>query len=56
MATDGDQKKFETAKNELTNAVVGIVAIFSIFAIVKFVGTILGIQGLENLTITWPTL
>lgn len=55
IATDGDQKKFETAKNELTNSVVGIFAIFSVFAIIKFVGIVLGIQGLQNLTITWPT-
>jgi|SRR3989339_760447 len=56
IATDGDQKKFETAKAELTNSIVGIIAIFCVFAIVKFIGFVLGIQGLENLTITWPTL
>ncbi|MEK7527982.1 MAG: hypothetical protein AAB574_03120 [Patescibacteria group bacterium] len=56
IATDGDPKKLETAKNELTNSIVGIFAIFSVFAIIKFVGIVLGIQGLENLTITWPSL
>ena len=56
IATDGDQKKLETAKAELTNSIVGIIAIFCVFAIIRFVGTILGIQGLENLNLTWPTL
>ena len=56
IATDGDQKKLATAKAELTNSIVGIIAIFCIFAIIRFVGTVLGIQGLENLNLTWPTL
>jgi hypothetical protein len=56
IGSDGDPKKLEQGKNEILNAFVGLIAIFSIFAIIKLVGTILGIQGLENLTITWPTL
>lgn len=56
IATDGDQKKLETAKAELTNSIVGIIAIFCVFAIVRFIGYVLGIQGLENLNLTWPTL
>jgi hypothetical protein len=56
IGSDGDPKKFETAKNEITYSVLGLIVIFSIFAIMKFVGTVLGIQGLESLSIKWPTL
>jgi len=56
IGTEGDPKKYETAKNELTYSVLGLIVIFPIFAILKFVGVVLGISGLENLTITWPKL
>ena len=56
IASEGDPKRWETAKNEIVYAIVGLFAVFSIFAIVKFVGTVLGITGLSNLTITWPSL
>ncbi|MFA7301771.1 MAG: hypothetical protein WC069_05650 [Candidatus Shapirobacteria bacterium] len=56
IATEGDPKAYETAKNQITYSVVGIFVIFSVFAIIKLVGTVLGIAGLEDLTITWPTL
>lgn len=56
IGADGDPKKFEQAKNEMTYSVLGIFVIFSIFAIMKLVGTVLGIAGLESLTITWPHL
>jgi len=56
ISTEGDPKKLETAKNQITYALLGIIVIFSVFAILKFVGTILGIQGLEGLQITLPTL
>ena len=56
IATDGDQKKFATAKDNITYALLGFVVIFSVFAILKFVGTVTGIEGLENLQILWPSL
>ena len=56
IGSDGDPKKIETAKNELTYSVLGLIVIFSIFAILKFVGVVLGIQGLKSLSIKWPTL
>jgi len=56
IGTEGDPKKYETAKNELTYSVLGLIVIFSIFAILKFVGVVLGIQGLKSLSIKWPTL
>lgn len=54
--SQGDPKNFETGKNQLLYAVVGLIVVFSIFAILKLVGTITGIQGLEQLNLTLPTL
>ncbi len=56
ISSQGDAKKFEEARNGISFALVGIVITFSIFAILKFVGTILGINGLDDLTLTLPTL
>jgi hypothetical protein len=56
IASEGDAKKFETAKNELVYAFVGLIAIFSVFAILKLIGTVTGIKGLETLQIAWPTI
>jgi len=54
--SQGDPKKIESAKDQLTNAFIGILVIFVVFALLKFVGYILGINGLENLTLSLPTL
>jgi hypothetical protein len=56
IATNGDPKNFETAKNELVYACVGLLVVFSVFAVLKFVGIVVGIPGLESLQIAWPTL
>lgn len=56
IGSDGDPKKVEQSKNEITYSILGLIVMFSIFAILKFVGTVLGIQGLESLSIKWPTL
>jgi hypothetical protein len=56
ISTEGDPKKLETAKNQLTYAVLGLFVVFIVFAILKFVGMVTGITGMENLQITWPTL
>ncbi|MFZ2152844.1 MAG: hypothetical protein WAV41_02170 [Microgenomates group bacterium] len=56
ISSEGDPKRWETGKNEITYATIGLFIVFSIFAILKFVGTVLGIPGLGSLTIMWPTL
>lgn len=53
MASQGDAKKIEEAKNEITFAFVGLAIVFSLFAILKFVGAVFGIN---ITTIQWPTL
>lgn len=56
VSSQGDPKGFETAKNQLLYAFIGLIIIFSIFAILTLIGTITGIQGLEQLKLTLPTL
>jgi hypothetical protein len=56
ISTEGDPKKLETARHQITYALIGIAVIFGVFAILKFIGYILGITGLENLQITLPSL
>ena len=56
IGSSGDQKKVETAKNQITYAFIGLVIVFCLFAILKLIGTITGLTGLENLQIAWPSL
>jgi hypothetical protein len=56
ISSQGDPKKYEEAQHALLYSLVGIIIIFSVFALLKVVGTIFGITGLDNLTITWPSL
>lgn len=56
IASDGDPKKWESGKNEMVWASVGLGVVFSVFAILKFIGIVFGIPGLSALTISWPTL
>lgn len=56
IASQGDPKKIESAKNELTHSLLGLGVVFSVFAILSFVGTVFGIPGLKELKITWPTI
>lgn len=56
ISSQGDPKKYEEAQHALIYSLIGIIIIFSVFALLKVVGTIFGITGLDNLTITWPSL
>jgi hypothetical protein len=56
VSSQGDKNTIDEAQNRMTYAVIGIGVIFSIFAIIKLAGFIFGIQGLENLELTIPTL
>lgn len=56
ISSQGDPKKYEQARDEITYALLGLAVCFSVFAILKLVGVIFGITGLENLKITWPSL
>jgi hypothetical protein len=52
----GDPKRIESARDQLTYSFVGLVVIFSVFALLRFAGLVLGITGLQTLSIPWPTL
>lgn len=56
IASQGDPKKIESAKNEITHSLLGLGVVFSVFAILSFVRIIFGIPGLKELKITWPTI
>jgi hypothetical protein len=56
ITSEGDAKKIESGRTSITYAFVGLILIFSIFAILKLIGIVTGIQGLETLSIPWPTL
>lgn len=56
MSTEGDKTKLETAKQELTHAFIGLIILFSVFALLKLIGFIFGIDGLDKLQLTWPSL
>ena len=56
IASQGDPEKLKAAQKSILNAFVGILLVFSIFAILKFVGTVVGVPGLKNLNLIWPSL
>ncbi|MBU1088421.1 hypothetical protein KKA02_00885 [Patescibacteria group bacterium] len=56
MATEGDKSKWENAKNEITHGAVGIAILFSVFALLKVIGIVFGIQSLQDLRLSLPSL
>lgn len=56
ISSQGEPDKWKAAQKSILYSLVGIVLVFSVFAILKFVGTVTGIQGLQNLKLTWPSL
>lgn len=56
VSSQGDPKSFDTAKNQLLYAFVGLFIIFFVFALLKLIGTVTGITGLDSLSITLPSL
>lgn len=56
ITSQGDKNKIEEAQKQLTYAFIGLFVVFSIFAVTKIIGKIMGIEGLESLQISLPTL
>lgn len=52
--SEGDQKNVEAARNQITNALIGLAIVFAAFAIMKLIETIFGISLLGGITI--PTI
>ncbi|MFA7301770.1 MAG: hypothetical protein WC069_05645 [Candidatus Shapirobacteria bacterium] len=51
VMSEGDQKAVESARNQITNALVGLAIVFAAFAIMKLIGIVFGIDIIGNLTI-----
>jgi hypothetical protein len=51
VMSEGDQKAVESARNQITNALVGLAIVFAAFAIMKLIEIIFGISLLGGITI-----
>lgn len=51
VMSEGDQKAVESARNQITNALIGLAIVFAAFAIMKLIGTVFGIDLLGSLQI-----
>lgn len=51
VMSEGDQKNVEAARNQITNALIGLAIVFAAFAIMKLIETIFGISLLGGLKI-----
>jgi len=51
VMSEGDQKAVEGARNQITNALIGLAIVFAAFAIMKLIGIVFGIELLNGFTI-----
>lgn len=51
VMSGGDEKSVGAAKNQITNALIGLAIVFATFAIMKLIETIFGITLLDGITI-----
>ena len=51
VMSEGDQKAVEAARNQITNALIGLAIVFAAFAIMKLIGIVFGIELLNGFTI-----
>ena len=51
VMSEGDQKNVEAARNQITNALIGLAIVFAAFAIMQLIGTVFGINLLGSLKI-----
>lgn len=56
ISSNGDPKKWEESQKAILYSLIGLLIVFSLFAILRFVGTVVGVPGLQNLKLTWPSL
>lgn len=56
LTSGGDEQKISSARGQITNAIIGLVITFSVLAIVKLVAYFFGIESMQNLIFTVPTL
>lgn len=51
VMSEGDQKAVESARSQITNALIGLAIVFAAFAIMKLIGIVFGIELLGGFTI-----
>jgi len=51
VMSGGDQKNVEAARNQITNALIGLAIVFAAFAIMKLIEIVFGISLLSGITI-----
>lgn len=51
ISSGGDKQKLESARDQITNAIVGIVIVAAAWAIMRLAGSFLGLPSIENLPI-----
>jgi len=51
VMSEGDQKNVETARNQITNALIGLAIVFASWAIIKLIETVFGISIISGLSI-----
>ncbi len=56
ITSQGDKNKIDEAQTRMTYAVIGLAVVFMLFVIIKLIGTVFGIETLENLKLIIPTL
>lgn len=54
VMSEGDEKNVTNARNQITNALIGLAIVFAAWAIVKLIETIFGISIISGISI--PTL
>lgn len=54
ILSGGDKAQTETARNQITAALIGLVVVFAAYAIASLIGTIFGVQLLEGFDV--PTI
>lgn len=51
VMSGGDQKNVEAARNQITNALIGLAIVFATFAIMKLIETVFGISILGGIKV-----
>lgn len=51
ITSEGDQKNVEAARNQITNALIGLAIVFAAWAIIKLIQIVFGIDIIGGLTI-----
>lgn len=54
--SQGDAKRYEQARQEVTNAVLGLFVVFSVFVVIKLIGVVFGVPTLKDLQLLLPTM